>query len=123
MLPEDFWLPKASDKIEFQLWIFGNQRQGYPPFNRIQPCDIAHKSTRSRFADYLMLKLEQILRSAGRRIATPTVDQSNDMFEFAIRRMDLPARTPSKRIRRHGQLGWQTVVNIIQKQIREQTIQ
>ena len=70
-----------------------------------------------------MLKLEQVLRSAGRRIATPTVDQSNNMFKFAMEHMDVPARTPSNRIRRHGRLGWRTVVNIIQKQITEQTIQ
>lgn len=117
-VPQDFALPDCNTLSAWQLYVCGDRSKGYPPFRFLQPPDMSTKNLRKRLSDFkfLMQVLEKKVKVLEKWIATPSLEQANEMFVAASPVLESAFR----KTQRSSQLQWSTVVNKVRADLRAQ---
>ena len=72
---------------------------------------------------YLFKPVEQKLKEAGKWIDKPTREQANEMFNYGFAPFQAVLKTTlSNRKRRHMQVKWTTVVNILRDEAKRRKV-
>jgi hypothetical protein len=117
ILPPEFSFPKQPPLTLWQLWCCGNTSLKYPPYRNLRPTDMPNTNLKKRLCDlnWLMKKIEGILKQKGTYIEYCTLIQANEMYKSVQDQIELPEFTPEKRKRRKEQIGWNYIANKLRK--------
>jgi len=116
-LPETFEFPSVTCESIWLYYMCGDSEQQYPPLRKLEYEDMPSKNLHKRFSDlkFLMSRIEDELKRLRAWKENPTVEEASRMFTRAEGAISIPADTDAHRVRRSTGLRWLTVVDLLRK--------
>lgn len=84
-IPPDWRIPRGTSRVAFQMYCIGQPAQNIQPLRKLRGKFFSTKTLQNEFAAFvkIMKKLQEELESQGRWISQPSVEEVNNMFNFA----------------------------------------
>jgi integrase len=105
-----FDIPRLTLLLAFQLWCCGNPSTDHIPLRKLTSSQFSTTNKQKRFVEFkfLMEMMENELKSEGKWLETPSIDDANAMFVEAKTVFSTIAYTAKGKKRRISQISWST---------------